>query len=308
MKVALENSRVSELAEATWSYARPDAPEELGAMKIFGIREDEQQSLARLKQEIQILRQNRPGLAKLLDSNESERWMVTEYFPEGTLEDNILRYEGKPALALKAFLSLVKTVSQLHSEDIVHRDTKPANVFVRSNDELVLGDFGIVFIPDQPARLTRTNESVGPHDYMPPWADVGTRLAKVEPNFDVYMLGKLLWSMVSGRPVLRREWFAQPENDVTRLFPHDPHSYMINDILEHCVVEKPDKCFTTAGDLLLQVLSFVETIKQRGQILWDNIPRPCHVCGNGHYAQQRPINGISTYQMGFGIHRVVGEQ
>ena len=45
---------------------------------------------------------------------------------------------------------------------------------------------GIVFLPDQPKRLTRTNESVGPHDYMPPWADVGGRLGDVHPNFDVY--------------------------------------------------------------------------------------------------------------------------
>jgi len=140
-------------------------------MKRFKIRDDEQQSLDRLKQEVQILKQNRPGLPKLLDSNESERWMVTEYFPEGTLEDNILRYKGKPDLALRAFLSLVNTVKAIHADDIVHRDIKPANVFVRSDEELVLGDFGIVFVPDQPVRLTRTDESVGPHDYMPPWGN-----------------------------------------------------------------------------------------------------------------------------------------
>jgi hypothetical protein len=176
IRAALDQDRRADLADSMWLYARPDSVSELGAMKVFKIRDDEQQSLDRLKQEIQILKQNRPGLPKLLDSNESERWMVTEYFPEGTLEDNILRYKGKPALALKAFLSLVNTVSGLHAENIIHRDIKPANVFVRSNDELVLGDFGIVFVPDQPARLTRTNESVGPHDYMPPWVDIGAQL------------------------------------------------------------------------------------------------------------------------------------
>jgi serine/threonine protein kinase len=202
-------------------------------MKIFKIREDgdEQHALDRLKQEIHVLQQNRPGLPKLLDSSESERWIVTEYFPEATLEHNILRYKGKPALALKAFLSLVNTVAQLHDENIVHRDIKPANVFVRQDDELVLGDFGIVFLPDQPARLTRTDESVGPHDFMPPWADIGGRLEKVDCNFDVYSLGKLLWCMVSGRLVLKREWFQEPQNDISVMFRHDPHAYMINTIL-----------------------------------------------------------------------------
>ncbi len=37
---------------------------------------------------------------------------------------------------LKAFQSLVRTVSLLHKEGIVHRDIKPANVFVRKDHEL----------------------------------------------------------------------------------------------------------------------------------------------------------------------------
>ncbi len=206
IRTALDGDRRAELAEAVWEYSRPNSFSELGAKKIFKIRpdSDEQQALQRLKQEFQILQQNRPGLPKLLDSNEAERWIVTELFPNGTIEDNIDKYKGNPALVLKAFLSLVNTVTQLHDEDIVHRDIKPANVFVRHLDDLVLGDFGIVFLPDQPTRLTRTNESVGPHDYMPPWAETGGRLDKVDTSFDVYMLGKLLWCMVTGRLVLRR--------------------------------------------------------------------------------------------------------
>ena len=61
-------------------------------------------------------------------------------------------------------------------------------------------------------------------------------------NFDVYMLGKLLWCMVSGRPVLRREWFRRPENDISVMFRNDPHAYMINTILEKCVVEQQKDC------------------------------------------------------------------
>ena len=224
IRTALDGDKRADLADAMWSYSRPDSLSELGAMKVFKIREDstEQQALHRLQQEIHVLREQRPGLPKLLDSNESERWIVTEYFPQKTLEDNISLYKGNVALGLKAFLSLVDTVKLLHAENIVHRDIKPANVFVKQDDQLVLGDFGIVYLPDRPTRLTRTNESVGPHDYMPPWGEVGGRLNNVDDKFDVYMLGKLLWCMVSGRLLLQREWFRRPENDVTRAFPYDP--------------------------------------------------------------------------------------
>ena len=284
IRAALDGDRWAELAEAVWEYSRPDLTSELGAKKIFKIRpdSDEEQAVQRLKQEFQILQQNRPGLPKLLDSNEAERWIVTELFPNGTIEHNLDKYKGNPALALKAFLSLVNTVTQLHDEDIVHRDIKPANVFVREVDDLVLGDFGIVFVPDQPARLTRTNESVGPHDYMPPWAETGGRLNKVETDFDVYMLGKLLWCMVTGRPVLRREWFKRPENDVTVIFRHDPHAHMINAILEKSVVERQQDC-VGIHNIRAMAIAFVSLLEDGGQLLQREVPRPCHVCGHGEY-------------------------
>jgi serine/threonine protein kinase len=302
IRVALDQHNKAELADAIWSYARPDSLPELGAKKIFKIRDDEQQAIARLKQEMQVLQQDRPGLPKLLDSNEAERWIVTEYFPEGTLEDNILRYKGKPALALKAFLSLVNTVAQLHDEDIVHRDIKPANVFVRHDDDLVLGDFGIVFLPDQPARLTRADESVGPHDFTPPWADIGGRLEKVDCNFDVYSLGKLLWCMVSGRHVLKREWFRDPQNDISVMFGHDPHAFMINEILEKCVVERPQDC-VGIHTLRAMVITFVSLIQHGGQLMHKEVPRPCHVCGSGKYQpeslqQNQSVGGIRIWAGG----------
>jgi hypothetical protein len=45
---------------------------------------------------------------------------------------------------------------------------------------------------------------------MPQWGDLGERLEHVQPNFDVYMLGKLLWCMVSGRLKLPREYHKKP--------------------------------------------------------------------------------------------------
>ena len=291
IRTAFGSDREAKLAEAVWEYSRPDSLSELGAKKIFKIRpdSDEEQAVQRLKQEFQILQQSRPGLPKLLDSNEADRWIVTELFPKGTIEDNLDKYKGNLPLALRAFLSLVNIVTQLHDEDIVHRDIKPANVFVRELDDLVLGDFGIVFVPDQPVRLTRTNESVGPHEYMPPWAETGGRLNKVETNFDVYMLGKLLWCMVTGRLVLRREWFKRPENDVTIIFRHDPHAHMINTILEKCVVEQQKDC-VGIHDMRAMAIAFVSMLENGGQLLQREVPRPCHVCGHGEYQPESFAN------------------
>jgi hypothetical protein len=115
-----------DFATASADISRKEDPAELGALKVFNPRagglEAEQQALGRMKNEIAVLKQKRPGLLKLLDSSESENSIVTEYCPCGTLAEHLSRYKGNAKLALTAFYSLVKTVMDLHKESIVHRD------------------------------------------------------------------------------------------------------------------------------------------------------------------------------------------
>src|SRR5579859_2459736 len=287
----------AEVAEALWNYARPELTDELGALKQFKIPPESSmtpsptlgsknaEAVERLKNEIAVLRKGLPGLPRILDSDETERWIVTEYFPERTLEYYPLKYKGNAVLALKAFRSLVQTMALLHKEGHVHRDIKPANVFIKNDDDLIPGDFGIVFSPDAPDRLTRTGERVGPRDYMPPWANLGVRHEEVRPRDDVYMLGKLLWSMVAGHAVLPREYHKHPEYefDLTKTFPNDPNMQMINAILDKCVVEQPDQCLPNAQELLGCTDEALGVIIRGGQLLREGVPRPCRICGKGFY-------------------------
>ncbi len=171
----------------------------------------------------------------------------------------------------------------LHKDKIVHRDIKPANVFVGADGALVLGDFGIAYLPEQAPRITITNERVGPWDYMPQWGDWGERLEKVEPNFDVYMLGKLLWCMVSGRLRLPREYHRRPEFDLKVMFPDDWRMNVINSIVDKCLVEEPSACLPSAEQLLGVVDDALAAINRGAQVGMRNgeIEIPCRMCGKG---------------------------
>jgi serine/threonine protein kinase len=284
------------LSEAITCYARPELPTELGALKLFTkVRmpgpEGEKQVLGRLRTEISVMEKaDNPGLLKMLDSNLSQRWIVTEFHPGGTFADHLVKYKGNAAHALKAFRSLVAVVASLHHPvangiSIVHRDIKPTNVFLGKENQLVLGDFGIVYLPEHTQRLTRTGEAVGPWDYMPPWAE-DQRLDNVQPNFDVYMLGKFLWCMVSGRLRLLREYYnspQRPEYNLTVQFKGDPLMHVVNSILDRCLVQDPADCLASAQELLEIVDGHLAAIKRGGYPLARNIPRPCRVCGKGFY-------------------------
>jgi serine/threonine protein kinase len=301
-------AKVDRFASAVWNYAHPDDSSELGALKIFKFDPDKakaSKALARFKNEITILRQDRPGLIRLLDCSENGGWMVTEFMRGGTIEQHPDTFKGDARRALKAFQSLVKTVVSLHQEGTVHRDIKPANIFIGDDGNLVLGDFGIVFLLGQAERPTVTDERVGSRDYMPPWADLGERLEDVSPDFDVYMLGKLLWCTVSGRLKLHREDFKRERFDLTVKFPNNPDMHAVNALLEKCIVSEQKDCLPSAHELLPLVEETVARLERGGQLLKDGIPRPCRICGEGFYRphEQRGLTlriwrgGSDTFSM-----------
>jgi serine/threonine protein kinase len=281
----LEAVKLTTLASAMYNYARPEKPNELAALKVFKIPEKNPErdlAIGRLENEIAVLSENLPGMLKLLAANKVERWIVTELMTGGTLEDHPDTFKGDAYRALKAFRPLVNTLTILHPEKKVHRDIKPANVFIGNGERLVLGDFGIVYLPDQ-ERLTLTNERVGPRDYMPQWANLGERHENVEPNFDVYMLGKLLWCMVSGRSKLPREWHKKPPYNLVELFPDDDGMPLINSILDKCLVEEAEHCLLSAKELLEYVDHSISLIESGGQL--HASARRCRVCGRGYYIE-----------------------
>jgi len=309
MEIALHEKLRPLFAQMIWTYARPDSIAELGALKHFRIPaespskltptlgSDEYEAIERLKNEVKALSQNRVGLPKLLAANERERWIVTELFPEGSLERHILKYRGKALPALRAFRSLVATTATLHADGYVHRDIKPANVFLRADDELILGDFGIVYMPAGSDRLTTTNERVGPRDYMPPWGDLGDRLEKVRPNFDVYMLGKLLWCMIAGRMKLPREYHRTTGVDLEALFPDDRNMGLVNSILDRCVVERPEQSLASSKELLAMTDETL-TMIEHGVPQSDGSGKlilPCRICGKGFYRDQKTEVRIAAF-------------
>lgn len=288
-----------EFAKASADVARDEHPSELAALKVFNPRAAgpgaEGQAAARMQNEIAVLKEGRPGLLKLLDYSVPESWIVSEYCHHGTLADNLHRYKGNARLAFKSFLSLVQTGSELHKDQIVHRDIKPQNIFVGEGDELLLGDLGIVFLPNQPERVSFTGESVGPRDFMPPWVFLDEQPGPINPTFDVYMLGKVLWCMVSGRLKLHREDFLEPRLNVVEMFPDVPEMHHVNTVLEKCVVAREKDCLKFAGgDLLLILRTLSQVMELGGEVLNNNILRLCRVCRLGHYHAVGQIPGTKA--------------
>lgn len=281
---------------------RMDDPANYSALKVLHQPKDARDSEraeVRIKNEIRAMQDiSHPNLLEIIDSDTDGKWFVSKLHRKGTLIENKRLFTGNFAKSLRAFRPLVEGVSQLHQKGSVHRDIKPQNVFLDSDDNLVLGDFGLVFFTDdEHTRISGTWENVGSRDWMPGWA-LGMKIEDIRPTFDVFSLGKLLWAMVSDKQILRLWYHDKPEFDIRQSFPDDPHTDFSSQLFRECIVENEDDCLPDATVLLERVDQLLSLVDRNADLIGEDIKRPCKVCGIGDY---RPIvdrNVADTHDFG----------
>lgn len=257
------------------------------ALKILHKAEkarDAESAEARIKHEMQAMSEmHHPNLLKIIDADPNGKWFVSEYHPKGTIDRNGSFFVGDFPRSLRAFRRLVAGVSELHKNKIIHRDIKPQNIFIDSTENLILGDFGLVFYSDEKhTRLSNTFENVGSRDWMPAWA-MGMRVEDISPAFDVFSLGKVLWSMVSGLPILRLWYFERAQFNLESIFPGNRFIKFANPLLKKCIVEEAKDCLSDASELLEEVDTTLSVIDAGADVIRSNDERTCKVCGIGSY-------------------------
>ncbi len=299
-------TQLEELVRNIAKHGGDDAPEDLGALKLFDFPEDEAEkskAQARLQDEIKALKTiQHPAILRLLAGSEEEQFIVTEYHPHLKPNRRFAMFEGRALASLQAFRILVSGVAAIHAKDAIHRDIKLPNIFVASDGRLVLGDFGIVLFRNAELRLTETYERVGSRNWMAPWATTDHRLPleDVNPTLDLFPLGKVLWCLISGRPGLEFWYFDQeprpgrPANNLATLFPDDPAMPIVNELIGKCVVQYEENCLKSATELLGLVDHAIERIVGLGKKPKSG-PWLCRMCEKGYYTSQfRLVSTLST--------------
>ena len=284
--VGKKKKHFESLRKAIVGLIRAEDPINHGALKVLHEAKDAtdfELAEERIKREIEAMASiSHPNLLKILDHDPDAKWFVSQFYPKGTLTKNKELFTGNFVKSLRAFRSLVDGVSELHKKGFVHRDIKPQNVFLDSNDNLVLGDFGLVFFTDpEHTRISKIWENVGSRDWMPAWA-MGM-IVEVKPKFDVFSLGKLLWAMISGIPILQLWYFEKPENNLENMFPNAPSISLANPLFKKCIVENEEDCLPDATALLEEVDKVLTIIDRNANLIDENIERPCKVCGIGNH-------------------------
>lgn len=143
------------------------------------------------------------------EADNGELFMAMEYLDGVPLSKMIQRQVRLPSeRACKIALQACRALRAAHKTGVVHRDLKPGNVIVLTdedqdgNDFIKVLDFGLVKAFEGGAvaevnDLTKSGTWLGSPRYMAPEQ---IRCQPVDPRTDIYSLGVILFHMLAGRP------------------------------------------------------------------------------------------------------------
>ncbi len=232
-----------------------------------------------------ILRINAYGEAK------GKPFLVSEYCSGGSLSDQ-KKPLGGPLEILSMFKTICEGVMFAHTNNIVHRDIKPDNIFLRSDGTPVLGDFGICYIDEDGACLTATEEVVGSRWYCAPELQNGRVDNMTSPTAaDVYSLGKVLYWMMSNGRIFSRE---EHRTDAFLLGKNrfgSPEYELVHQLLDKMIVADPHKRWNVHR-VYYEVERMIRVVSMGGHAIALNAKQWCSFCASGNY--RVVVDGVTS--------------
>jgi serine/threonine protein kinase len=159
--------------------------------------------IARFQREAVAVAQLRhPHIVQVFDFDVrgSTPYMVMEFVEGETLAQRLTRLHRSGQVLPRAevarlFQQLCSAVAYAHKQGMLHRDLKPQNIIINTQNEIILTDFGLAKIMGASA-LTLTNATVGTPHYMSPEQAQGQ---PVDVRSDIYSLGVMLYLTLAGK-------------------------------------------------------------------------------------------------------------
>ncbi len=222
------------------------------ALKIIKLGMDTRAVVARFEQERQALAlMDHAHIAKVLDAGATQAgrpYFVMELVKGQPITEYCDTENLSIADRLQLFTQVCRAVQHAHTKGVIHRDIKPGNILVRTQDgrpHCKIIDFGVAKAIQRPlvdkTIFTEFRQLIGTPVYMSPEQATGS--LDIDTRTDVYSLGVLLYELLTGQTPfeahrLRSAAFEEMQRIIRDVDPPKP-STRVSAMTAASVLPKP---------------------------------------------------------------------
>jgi tetratricopeptide (TPR) repeat protein len=198
-----------------------------------------------------------PNIVTIYDMGESDGrpYIAMEFLEGESLEKVISRREPVPiAQKLDIILQFCRGLGFAHKHNVVHRDVKPANIFIKSDGTVKVVDFGIVHIAA--TTMTHTGMVIGTVPYMSPEQVSGQH---VDTRSDIFSVGTVAYEFLTytkpfdgpNLPSIMFKIVNEKPVPPSQLVPDVPPQ--LENAIFRCFEQRPDDRYQALDDLVLEL-------------------------------------------------------
>lgn len=223
------------------------------AIKMLDVDKVNDDSIKRFEREVQITCQlNHPNTIAIYDygrTPEGVFYFAMEYLNGMDLQQLVDNYGPQPeSRVIHILLQICGSLYEAHSQGLVHRDVKPANVMFNRRgcepDVVKVLDFGLVKAIDEQKQsgLTTSGALTGTPLYMSPEAIQSPM--SVDARSDIYAVGAVGYFLLTGEPVFEADSIVElcrQHVDETPLPPSERLGKHVSTELENALLTSLEK-------------------------------------------------------------------
>ncbi len=184
-------------------------------------------------------------------------FLIQEFLSGEDLDRKIKRRDFLPyPEKLYYLLQISRGLAYAHSEGVIHRDVKPANIRVLEDGTVKIMDFGIAKLAQQESGLTQTGMTLGTAAYLAPEQ---VRGEEVGHYTDVFSFGVLAYELLTYKRPFRGKQISQvlyqlinsePE-PIPEIWPAAPPEIVA--LVDRCLAKDPAERYRDGSELLREL-------------------------------------------------------